>query len=104
MNAPLVLTLDQTARLLNYMQMYRRSLSQQLPSTERNSTIRCIQALQGTLISIVDTSDKSTTSIQIIPTYDDVKCLKLMIHDLLIMVGNEGQSEQRTSTLNDLAG
>lgn len=100
--SPLHLSREQSARLLGYVQTYRRyALTQLAPSTERNTTQRLLQALQGKLIREMD-QPSATCSLAV--NAEEVKALQTMIRDLLHLTTREAGSDQRNAMLLDLAG
>ena len=97
----LVLTREQASRLQAYLQTYRRyAFASLVPSTERNTTLRILQAMQGKLIDVMD---QKTALLQLVLTTEEMTTIKIIITDLLILYAREPASVERNATLVDLA-
>ena len=98
---PFPLTLEQAARLQEYVQTYRRyALTALMPSTVRNNTIRILQMVQGKIIEVVDT--KVAVS-QIVFTREEISTLRTVIGELLLIYVQLPESSGRNTALTDLA-
>lgn len=98
---PLVLDHEQTTRLLGYIQEYRRYTLTQLPSAERNTNQRMLQALQGRLIQ--ESEREQQPSLSFFFTNEEARVLKTMIADLCVLKANqEPKTAQVYAALVDL--
>lgn len=98
---PLILTQEQAARLLAYIQMQRRhALTQLAPSAERNTNQRFLQMIQGKLIHEMD---QPAPICYLFLSSDEMLALKTMVADLLLLFAGYEPGEQRNGTLLDLA-
>ena len=99
---PLALAPEQAARLLTYLQTYRRHvLTQMAPSTERNAQQRLLQALQGRLIQVREQGQRGAV-VYLSLSSEEVKILHIMMTDLLASTLREPESTQRSATVVDL--
>lgn len=97
---PLMLTQEQAARLLAYLQTYRRyALTQLAPSTERNATQRLLQTVQGRLIQERERPGM-VSALWLVS--EELTALRTMATDLLMVTRQEAGSERRNATLDDL--
>src|SRR5579885_2567117 len=98
---PFILTREQAIRLQSYIQTSRQyALTSLLPSTERNTLLRGLQALQGKLIEALD---QPISPLQLVLSRDEVVVLNAMVNGLLTLYGGQPESANRTATINDLA-
>jgi hypothetical protein len=98
---PFILTREQAMRLQSYIQTSRQyALTSLLPSTERNTLLRGLQALQGKLIEALD---QPISPLQLVLSRDEVVVLNAMVNGLLTLYGGQPESANRTATINDLA-
>ena len=98
---PLTLTSEQASRLQVYLQTYRRhAFASLMPSVERNTTLRILQAMQGRLIDVMG---HKTAVLQFALTMEEITTLKTMTTDLLMLYAKQPESVERISTLTDLA-
>ncbi len=98
---PLSLTREQARRLQGYVQTYRRyAFASLMPGTERNTTLRILQALQGKLIDVMD---QKTALFTCTLTREEMTTLKTMTTELLLLYAKEPASDQRNAVLADLA-
>lgn len=98
---PFLLTREQSLRLQTYVQTYRQyALVSLLPSTERNTTLRVLQAVQGKLI---EATDQKTTSLRLILTREEMMMLKATVTALLTLYARQPESAERIAILGDLA-
>ncbi len=98
---PLTLTREQARRLQGYVQTYRRyAFASLMPSAERNTTLRILQAIQGKLIDVMD---QKTALLTCTLTVEEMTALKAMTTDLLLLYAKEPESHQRSAILADLA-
>lgn len=98
---PFLLTRDQATRLQTYVQTYRHySLASLMPSTERNTTLRVLQAVQGKLIEAMDQQE---TPLQLLLAREEMATLKTTITELLSLYAKQPESAERIATLGDLA-
>lgn len=98
---PLSLTREQVGRVQAYLQTYRRyAFATLMPSVERNTTLRILQAIQGKLI---DALDQKTALLQIVLTTEEWTMLKGIIAELLLLYAGEAESAERNAILVDLA-
>ena len=98
---PLVITRDQANRLQGYVQAYRHyAFASLAPSTERNHTLRVLQAVQGKLI---EATDQKTAMLQLVLTTGEVATVKAVVTELLVLHAKQPGSAERIATLGDLA-
>lgn len=98
---PLSLTREQASRLQVYVQTYRRyAFASLLPSVDRNTTLRTLQAMQGKLIGVMD---QKTALLQLVLTTEEMTTLKTIITELLSLYAREPGSTERIAVLADLA-
>src|SRR5579883_1703420 len=98
---PLMLTRDQARRLHDYIQTYRRyAFASLMPSVERNTTLRILQTMQGKLINVID---QRTALLTCVLTVEEIKTLKAMTTELLLLYAKEPISDQRGAILADIA-
>lgn len=98
---PLTLTREQAGRLQAYLQTYRRyAFASLMPSVERNTTLRALQAMQGKLIDIMN---QKTVLLQLVLTAEELTTLKTIVTELLVLSAKEPGSAERNATLVDLA-
>lgn len=98
---PFTLDREQARRLQGYVQTYRRyAFASLLPGTERNTTLRILQAMQGKLIDVMD---QRTALLTYVLTVEEMKTLKTIITELFLLYAKEPASEQRNAVLADLA-
>lgn len=98
---PFVLTPEQAQRLLTYMREYRvLALASLPPTSERNTTLRLVQALQGKLQT--QCTHESTPQVPLPVNQDDIAALKQMAASLLRLYGNTAASAERTKIVTDL--
>lgn len=99
--SPLLLTRDQARRLQTYIQTYRQyAFTSLAPSTERNHTLRILQAMQGGLVSLMD---QQTQMLQLVLTKEEMATLKAVTAELLALYARQPGSADRIATLGDLA-
>lgn len=99
--SPMTLTHDQACRLQQYMQTYRRyAFASLLPSTDRNATLRVLQAVQGKLIASIDQKAAVLTCVL---AAEEMRIVKAMATDLLRLYAKAPVSDQRGAILADLA-
>ncbi len=97
---PLALTREQVGRVQAYLQMYRRyAFATLLPSVERNTTLRILQAIQGKLI---DALDQKTALVQFVLIAEEWAMFKEIISELLRLYAGEAESAERNAALVDL--
>jgi hypothetical protein len=97
----LFLDQQQVGRLLSYLQAYRRyALTHLVPSAERNSTQRVLQALQGRLIQEREQQPQQTLALAL--TTDERTALKTMVTSLCLLQAQEAPSASRDASLVDL--
>src|SRR5579883_210470 len=98
---PLTLTREQASRLQAYLQTYRRyALAALLPGTERNTTLRILQTMQGKLIAALD---QHPVSFQLVLTTEEMTTLKTMVTEIMLLYARQPESAERLATLADLA-
>ncbi len=98
---PLQLTRDQASRLQAYLQAYRRyAFASLMPSVERNTILRILQAMQGKLIEVMD---QKAALLQLVLTREEMTTLKTIITELLALYARQPESAERIATLGDLA-
>lgn len=98
---PLTLTREQARRLHEYIQTYRRyAFASLMPSAERNTTLRILQAIQGKLIDVLD---QRTALLTCTLTMEEMTTVKTMTTELLLLYAKEPASDQRSALLADLA-
>src|SRR5689334_6869624 len=103
MNAPtLSLDHEQTARLLGYLQDYRRYTLTQPPSADRNAQQRLLQALQGKLIQESERGYQQRFFFPI--SREEIRALKAMVMDLCLLKAKEPQTDHIQRCLIDLTG
>lgn len=91
---------ERANRLLSYLQAYRRhALTQCVPSLERNTTQRALQALQGKLIHHMD-QQRATLAFPV--SGEEIIALHTMVVALLQMTADEATTAQRDARLADL--
>src|SRR5579884_4558658 len=77
---PLTLTRDQASRLQAYLQTYRRyAFATLLPGTDRNTTLRTLQTMQGKLIA---TLDQQTAPFQLVLTTEEMTTIKTIATEI----------------------
>ena len=97
----LVLTREQANRLQAYLQTYRRyAFASLIPSVDRNTTLRILQAVQGKLIDVID---QKTALLQLVLTTEEMTTMKTVVTELLLLYAKEPASAERNATLTDLA-
>lgn len=98
---PLLLTREQGRRLQAYLQTYRRyAFALLMPSTERNTTLRVLQGMQGKLVELID---QKTTPLPFVLTGEELVLLKVIIVEVLKLVAQEPNGPERNAALVDLA-
>lgn len=98
---PFPLTREQANRLHEYLQAYRRyALASLLPSVERNSPLRTLQTIQGKLIEIMD---QQIVPLHLALTVEESNAVKMSITELLLLYSRQPPSDERNTTLADLA-
>ena len=98
---PLSLTHDQARRLQAYLQTYRRyAFASLMPCTDRNNTLRILQAMQGKLIGVMD---QNTALLTFILTTEEMTTLRTILTELLLLYAHQPASTERSATLADLA-
>jgi hypothetical protein len=98
---PLTLTREQASRLQAYLQTYRRyALAALLPGTERNTTLRILQTMQGKLIAALD---QHPVSFQLVLTTEEMTTLKTIVTEVMLLYARQPESAERLATLADLA-
>jgi hypothetical protein len=98
---PLTLTRDQASRLQAYLQTYRRyAFATLLPGTDRNTTLRTLQTMQGKLIA---TLDQQTAPFQLVLTTEEMTTLKTIVTEIMLLYARQPESAERLATLADLA-
>jgi hypothetical protein len=94
------LNLAQVAQLIRYCTTYRSYLWQNaMPTSERNQTIRSLQALQGRLEKALE---QAQTGITLLVTTEEKTTLRQLLSGLIQCYGNAPPSEQRTQALADV--
>jgi hypothetical protein len=97
---PLSLTHERARRLQVYLQTYRRyAFASLLPSVDRNTTLRILQAMQGKLIDVMD---QKTALLQLVLATEEMTTLKTIITEVLLLYAKQPASAERTATLADL--
>lgn len=92
----------QLAQLMAHLTAYRSHLWQcVIPTSERNRTIRSIQAIQGRLEL---EQEQGQAEIILALTGEEASTLKQALSGLIHLHGTAQPSEQRTQTLGELAG
>lgn len=95
---PLSLSPERAARLLDYIQMYRRHLlTQVFPSAGRNTNQRLLQALEGKLLNEHHIQQEASSSLTL--TREERDVLVTMVIDLRTLITNESE---RNATQIDL--
>jgi hypothetical protein len=98
---PLSLTHNQARRLQAYLQTYRRyAFASLMPCTDRNNTLRILQAMQGKLIDVMD---QKIAFLTFILATEEMTTLKTIITELLLLHAEQPVSTERNATLADLA-
>jgi hypothetical protein len=98
---PLILTRDQASRLQVYLQTYRRyAFASLLPGTDRNTTLRILQTMQGKLIDVID---QKIAPFHLVLTVEEMTTLRTITTELLTLYAKEPVSDQRDAILVDLA-
>jgi hypothetical protein len=98
---PLPLTREQASRLHAYLQTYRRyALAALLPGTDRNTTLRILQTMQGKLIAALD---QQIVSFQLVLTTEEMTTVTTMVTELMLLYARQPESAERLATLADLA-
>lgn len=97
---PFLLTRDQATRLHTYIQVYRQyALTSLFPSTERNTTLRMLQALQG---KVIEAMDQPVTPLRLALTSEEMATLKTTVAELLTLYAKQPESKERLAALADL--
>jgi hypothetical protein len=97
----LFLDQQQAARLLIYIQIYRRyTLTQVSPSAERNTAQRVLQALQGRLIQEREQQPQQPLALAL--TTEERTTLTTMVTNLCRLKAQESPSPRRDATIVDL--
>lgn len=98
---PFSVTRSQATRLQAYIHVYRQYVfTSILPSVERNSMLRTLQAIQGKLFT---TMEQRTTSLQLVLTCDEMAILKAVVSEMLLFYTNQPESPERIVCVGDLA-
>lgn len=101
---PFLLTREQALRLQAYIQTYHRYiLTSLLPSNERNTTLRVLQAVQGKLFEAMDQAIQPTSPLPLLLTREEMTTVRAAVTDLLSLYSKQPESAERIATLSDLA-
>ncbi len=99
--SPWPLTYAQGRHLQRVVHRYRMALLQsRLPSPERNTTLRSLQAVQGKLVQLLA---QPTTTLHLTLSAGERPLLRTMLIEVLRWYGHEPISDERNERLADLA-
>ena len=98
---PFPITREQAVRLQSYIQTHRQyAFSSLLPSVERNTTLRTLQAIQG---KVIEAMDQKTPVLQLVFSGEEIAVLKSVVSELLLLYARQPEGAERIAALADLA-